>query len=106
MNNLLEHLKILILFFYVENWLNLCKKKFCEEYWTRRRTFNQNLLLKTSIFKILNFLKMCPIFVGSVNNFGRSDGGHYLEKKLFFPLDMYYVHTCISGFMPISNKTS
>ena len=33
MNNLLEHLKILIfkVFFSVENWLNLSKKKFCEE---------------------------------------------------------------------------
>ena len=24
-------------------------------------------------FKILYFLKLCPIFVGSVQNFGRSD---------------------------------
>ena len=38
MNNLLEHLKILIL-----------------------------------IIKILYFLKMCPIFVGSVHSLGRSD---------------------------------
>ena len=25
-------------------------------------------------FKILYFLKMCPIFLGSVHNFGRSEG--------------------------------
>jgi hypothetical protein len=25
------------------------------------------------IFKVLCFLKMCPIFVSSVHNFGRSD---------------------------------
>ena len=27
------------------------------------------------IFKILYDLKMCPIFVGSVHNFGKSDNG-------------------------------
>ena len=30
--------------------------------------------LKILIFEVLYFLKMCPIFVGSVHNFGRSDG--------------------------------
>ena len=29
--------------------------------------------LKILIFKVLYFLKLCPIFVGSVHNFGRSD---------------------------------
>jgi len=29
--------------------------------------------LKILIFKILYFLKLCPILVGSVHNFGRSD---------------------------------
>ena len=34
-----------------------------------------NLLkhLKILIFKILYFLKMCPIFFGSVHNFGKSE---------------------------------
>ena len=36
--------------------------------------WKQNFL-KTLIFKELCFLKMCPIFVGSVHNFGRSDNG-------------------------------
>ena len=55
MNNLLEHLKILTSksFFSVENWLNLSKKNFFEEYWTRRPTFLISL--------VLYFLKMCPI---------------------------------------------
>ena len=34
--------------------------------------FNKWNFLKTLIFKVLYFLKMCPIFVGSVHNFGRS----------------------------------
>ena len=38
---------------------------FCEEYLTRRSTF------VNVIFWQLCFLKMCPIFVGSVHNFGR-----------------------------------
>ena len=39
------------------------------------------------IFKTLNFLKMSPIFVGSVHNFGRSD--HDMTVKFFlFPLNM------------------
>jgi hypothetical protein len=25
------------------------------------------------VFKVLSLLKMCPIFVGSVHNFGKSD---------------------------------
>ena len=29
--------------------------------------------LNISIFKILHCLKLCPIFVGSVHNFGRSN---------------------------------
>ena len=28
--------------------------------------------LKTLIFKVLYLLKICPIFVGSVHNFGKS----------------------------------
>ena len=26
------------------------------------------------MFEVLNFLKICPIFVGTVHDFGRSDG--------------------------------
>ena len=29
--------------------------------------------LKTLIFKVLYLLKVCPIFVGSIHNFGKSD---------------------------------
>ena len=32
-----------------------------------------NNVLKILIFKILNFLKLCLIFVGSVHNCGKSD---------------------------------
>ena len=34
---------------------------------------------------------MCPIFGGSVHNFGRSGGDNYLVKKCLFPLDAYVV---------------
>ena len=44
-------------FFCVENWSNLSKKNVFEIF----------------DFKIPYFLKLCPIFVGSVHNFGRSD---------------------------------
>ena len=32
------------------------------------------IFLKILIFEVLYFLKMCPIFVGCVHNFGKSDG--------------------------------
>ena len=35
-----------------------------------RQTYQNYEIL---IFKILYFLKLCPIFVGSVHNFGKSD---------------------------------
>ena len=35
--------------------------------------FLELTFLKTLIFKVLYLLKMCPIFVGSVHNFGKSD---------------------------------
>ena len=42
---------------------------------------------------------MCPIFVGSVDNFGRSDDDMiYIVEKLLFPLD--------GGSMPKSYKKS
>ena len=34
----------------------------------------KRIFLKILIFKILYFLKISPIFVGSAHNFGRSDG--------------------------------
>ena len=49
------------------------KKNFYEEYSTRRPTFIKKMFLKILIFKILYFLKLRPIFVGSVHNFGKSD---------------------------------
>ena len=33
----------------------------------------KNIFLKILIFKILYFLKLCPIFFSSVHNFGKSD---------------------------------
>ena len=75
MNNLLEHLKILIfkVIFSVENWSNLSSKKSLKNI-ARRPTFIKKMGLKILIFKILHFLRMCTIFVGSVNYFVRSDG--------------------------------
>ena len=43
-------------------------------------------VLKTLIFKVLYLLKMCPIFVGSVHNFGKS-----LVEKYLFPIDALVV---------------
>jgi hypothetical protein len=36
------------------------------------------------IFKILSFLKLCPIFVGSVHNFGMSDDDKIFVKDAYF----------------------
>ena len=49
---------------------NLVKSS-CFEGYSTSKLFKT---LKFLIFKILYFLKMCPIFVGSVHNFGRTDG--------------------------------
>ena len=49
-------------------------------------------IMKTLIFKVLYFLQMCPIFMGSVHNFGR---WHYLVKKCLFPLNAYMV-SCLT----------
>ena len=42
--------------------------------------------LKTLILKVFGLLKMCPIFVGSVHDFGKSDDDIILGKKCFFPI--------------------
>ena len=34
---------------------------------------SKKFFLKNLIFKILYFLKLCPVFVSSVHNFGNSD---------------------------------
>ena len=47
--------------------------------------------MKTLIFKVLYSLKWCPIFIGSVHNFGKSDDDKIWWKKCFFPLDAYMV---------------
>ena len=40
--------------------------------------------MKTLIFRLLYFLKMYPIFVGSVHNFGRSDDAIiYIVKNAY-----------------------
>ena len=43
------------------------KKKSAKNIWL------EDHFLKTLIFKVLSLLKMCPIFGGSVHNFGKSD---------------------------------
>ena len=56
--------------------------------------------LKYFIFKVLYLLKMCPIFVGSVHNFCKSDDDTlFSEKVLIFA-------RCISGLMPNLIKKS
>ena len=61
-------------FFSIKNQRNRSDYFFWEEFQTRRTTFKmkffENFLV---LFKVLSFLKMRPIFVGSVHNFGRSD---------------------------------
>ena len=53
------------------------KTNFCEEYLIRRPTYINETFLKTLIFKVLYLLKMCPIFVGSVHNFGMLNLGSF-----------------------------
>ena len=55
---------------------------------------NNGIFLKVMMFKILYFLKMCPIFVGSLNNFDRSDGEGTISTR------------CTCGFMPNLPKKS
>ena len=57
--------------FIVENQWNL--SDFFEEYYTRRATVNIENFWKICLPNILYFLKMYPIFIDSVRNFGRSD---------------------------------
>ena len=56
-----------------KNWSHLSEKRLYEEFLTRRPTFIEKMFLKLLIFKILYFLKLCPIFVGSVHNFSKSN---------------------------------
>ena len=43
-------------------------------------------------FEEAYLLKMCPIFVGSVHNFGKSDDDIiYLVEKYLFPVDALVV---------------
>ena len=60
------------------------QKNFVEKYWTRRRTFIKKHFLRILILKLLYFLKLCPIFVGSAHNFGRSDSDILLWKNAYF----------------------
>ena len=74
MKNLVKDCKIRT-FKVIYQWLKLVEsfqKIFCDKYLTRR-PFLLMKFLKTLIFKVLIFLKMCPIFVGSVHNFDKSD---------------------------------
>ena len=64
---------------------------FLEEYWTRRPIFNKKMFLKILIFKILYFLKMCPIFIGSCFIILVSLTPTLFSEKCLFPLDAYLV---------------
>ena len=57
---------------YFQGWSNLSEKKSVKNIWLGDQLLLKNFL-KISIFKILYFLKLCPILVGSVYNFGMSD---------------------------------
>ena len=48
------------------------KKKFCEEHLIILYIILMNFF-ENFDFKVLYLVKMCPIFVGSVHNFGKSD---------------------------------
>ena len=89
MNNLVKDLKILS-FKVIFKCLKLVES-FQKKFSVKNIWLGDQLTLmkffKTLIFKVLCFLKVWPIFVGSVHNFGR----HYLVKKLWFPLDPYVV---------------
>ena len=52
------------------------------------------MFLKILFSKILYFLKMCPIFVGSVHNFGRSDSDINLGKNACFQFMHTYMVSC------------
>ena len=54
-------------FFGIKNQPNLYELFFYKEYLTRRPIFINEFFLK------ICFLKMCPVFLGSVHNFDRSD---------------------------------
>ena len=67
------------------------KKILYEEYLTMRPTFiNFLFFLKILMFKVLYFLKLRQIFVGSVHNFGTLTMTRFSEKCLC-PLDEYMV---------------
>ena len=68
------------------------KKKFYEEYLTRRPTFIKKCFLKFLIFKILYFLKLCPIFVGTIHDLVSLMMKRFSEKMLIST-------RCIHGFM-------
>ena len=73
MNNLVKDLKILS-FKVIFQCLKLVKsfqKKNLNNFWLVDQLILMKFL-KTLIFKVLYLLKMCPIFVGSVHNFGKS----------------------------------
>jgi hypothetical protein len=70
MNNLVKDLKILsfkVIFECLKLIESFQKKDSVKNIWLG----DQLLLMK--IFKVLYLLKMCPIFVGSVHNFGKSE---------------------------------
>ena len=71
MNNLLEHLKIRTLKVLKIGRI-FPKKNSMKNIWLGDQSL-VNFFLKILIFKILYVLKLRPIFVGSVHNFGKSE---------------------------------
>ena len=65
-------------------------RKLAESFWFfflwRILDWDQLLLMKKLIFKVLYFLRICPIFVSSLDNFGRSDDDMIQWKSFGFHL--------------------
>ena len=84
MSNLLKHIKILIskvIFHFWKLVKSFQKKILSKKNWTRRLIFNN---LKILMFNILYFIKICPIFVGSVHSFSSPDGDIIYCKNTYF----------------------
>ena len=96
-----------MIFFIVENQLNLT-----DSFSLKNITIeDQILLMKTLIFKILYFLKMCLIFISSVNNFCRSDCWHDLRSEKKFVVSCptcskYLVRYLLSNIYSICHSES
>ena len=69
---------------------------------TRRPTFINVIFEYFKFkFKVLYFLKICPIFVSSVDNF--VGPWHDIMKRCLFPLDACYMHSSHKLVWTVSN---